>query len=101
MSRRTWLAAFVLAGAAFLFRPAGPAVSAQPISAQDLTTTLDDQTELAVTVYNSDIALVRDVRSLQLARGTTVTRRDGGCPARRTGRAPAAGAVLAVSRCDA
>jgi hypothetical protein len=32
-------------------------------------TTLDDQTELALTVYNSDIALVRDVRNLQLPRG--------------------------------
>jgi len=31
---------------------------------------LDDQLELAVTVYNSDIALVRDVRNLQLPRGT-------------------------------
>ena len=35
------------------------------------TTTLEDQTELAVTVYNSDIALVRDVRSITLARGTS------------------------------
>ena len=34
------------------------------------TTTLDDQTELAVTVYNSDIALVRDVRTLALTQGT-------------------------------
>jgi len=46
------------------------AVAAAP--AQDsATTTLDDQVELAVTVYNSDIALVRDVRNLQLARGTS------------------------------
>src|SRR3954467_4002381 len=36
---------------------------------QDLMTTLDDQSELALTVYNSDIALVRDVRNLQLPRG--------------------------------
>ena len=28
------------------------------------TSTLDDQTELALTVYNSNIALVRDVRTL-------------------------------------
>jgi hypothetical protein len=35
------------------------------------TSTLDDQTELAVTVYNSDIALVRDVRNLDLSRGTS------------------------------
>ena len=36
---------------------------------QDLTTTLTDQAELSLTVYNSDIALVRDVRNLQLTRG--------------------------------
>jgi hypothetical protein len=34
------------------------------------TTTLDDQVDLAVTVYNSDIALVRDVRAIDLTRGT-------------------------------
>ena len=33
------------------------------------SSTLDDQTELAVTVYNSNIALVRDVRNLQLPQG--------------------------------
>jgi hypothetical protein len=38
-------------------------------SGQDLKTTLDDQSELSLTVYNSDIALVRDVRNLQLSRG--------------------------------
>ena len=31
---------------------------------------LDDQVELNVTVYNSDIALVRDVRNLDLPKGT-------------------------------
>jgi hypothetical protein len=36
-----------------------------------VTTTIDDQVELAVTVYNSDIALVRDVRNLTIARGTS------------------------------
>src|SRR5688500_1633897 len=35
------------------------------------TTTLDDQLDLAVTVYNSNIALVRDVRRLTLTRGTS------------------------------
>ena len=51
---------------------AGPApIDEAPIGeGQDLTTTLDDQAELSITVYNSDIALVRDVRNLQLARGT-------------------------------
>ena len=81
MSARTYLAALVVFGGAFLARPEGqPALSAgagvideAPVSTdqngQDLTTTLDDQSELAITVYNSDIALVRDVRNLQLARG--------------------------------
>jgi len=34
------------------------------------TSTADDQVDLAVTVYNSDVALVRDVRTLQIPRGT-------------------------------
>ena len=33
------------------------------------TSTLDDQSELALTVYNSDLALVRDVRTLRLPGG--------------------------------
>src|SRR5215213_6459742 len=45
--------------------------AAEPSPQQDATTTLDDQTELAITVYNSDIALVRDVRNLQLSTGTS------------------------------
>ncbi len=46
------------------------AVRAAPAAAAGQSSTLDDQLELAVTVSNSDIALVRDVRSLQLPRGT-------------------------------
>ena len=42
--------------------------AAPPLEGQD-TSTLDDQTELALTVYNSELALVRDVRNLQLPRG--------------------------------
>lgn len=34
------------------------------------STSLSDQTELALTVYNSNIALIRDVRQLQLPSGT-------------------------------
>ena len=45
-----------------------PAAAPIHASGQD-TTTLDDQVELAVTVYNSDIALVRDVRRLTLPSG--------------------------------
>src|SRR6187399_402592 len=41
-----------------------------PLAApQNGTTTLDDQAELALTVYNSNIALVRDVRNITLASG--------------------------------
>ena len=36
----------------------------------DQSTTLNDQTDLAVTVYNSNIALVRDVRDLSLPKGS-------------------------------
>src|ERR1700690_3445864 len=35
----------------------------------DTTTTLKDQTDLSVTVYNSDLALVRDVRQIDLPAG--------------------------------
>ena len=82
MSARTYLAVATVAGAILLSRPdllpslaAGPEPDANPPvtqspSGQDLTTTLDDQSELSLTVYNSDIALVRDVRNLQLARGS-------------------------------
>jgi hypothetical protein len=81
MSARTYLIVATVAGALFLARPesytqlfAGAEPDANAIaesqSGQDLTTTLDDQAELSLTVYNSDIALVRDVRNLQLSRGT-------------------------------
>ena len=81
MSARTYLASLALLGGALLLQPqAQPTLLAEPEVAgeaplpgsgeQDLTTTLDDQSELAITVYNSDIALIRDVRNLQLARGT-------------------------------
>ena len=38
-------------------------------AAAEQSTSLADQTDLAVTVYNSNIALIRDVRELQLPRG--------------------------------
>jgi hypothetical protein len=72
MSARVWIAVPVLALAA---ASVAPIRSVEPVTAASVsgaqTTTLDDQTELAVTVYNSDIALVRDTRNLQLARGTS------------------------------
>src|SRR5216684_4227736 len=90
MSARLFLAAVVFAAGAVLPRlplpgtvARGPATDRRPTASvsqaakpgatarHGATTTLDDQTELAVTVYNSDIALVRDVRSLTLSRGTS------------------------------
>src|SRR5204862_3080215 len=72
MSGRLWLTSVVIALAvshAFHHPTVLPTLRAAP--QETATTTLDDQTELALTVYNSDIALVRDVRNLQLARGTS------------------------------
>jgi hypothetical protein len=80
MSARTLFAAAFVAGAIVLTGSdarllfAGPEPKEEPpvaegASGQDQTTTLNDQSEVSVTVYNSDIALVRDVRNLQLPRG--------------------------------
>jgi hypothetical protein len=71
MNARLWLVApvLVVAGALFAIREQTTVTAApQAVEGQD-TSTVDDQTELAVTVYNSDLALVRDVRSIQLPRG--------------------------------
>ena len=71
MRTRIWLAAAVVAAALPLSHRATPNVTAAapaPRAGQD-SSTLDDQVDLAVTVYNSDIALVRDVRDIQLPRG--------------------------------
>jgi len=40
-----------------------------PLPSQN-TSTLEDQTELALTVYNADLALVRDVRNVRLPSGS-------------------------------
>jgi hypothetical protein len=70
MRPHLWVAALA-AAAGTLGRPhlVTPA-SEIPAAAQETTATLDDQTELAVTVYNSQLALVRDVRNVRLPRGT-------------------------------
>jgi hypothetical protein len=68
MRVRFWLAALLLTAGAVAPRPFLSKASAAAPPAAD-STTLNDQVELAVTVYNSDIALVRDVRNLHLARG--------------------------------
>jgi hypothetical protein len=72
MHARIWVAAAALAlGAGIAQHRAPQALAADPqaTGGQD-TSTLDDQSELALTIYNSDLALVRDVRTLQLPRGT-------------------------------
>lgn len=80
MSARTVFAAVIAAGAIAFARPDSASVSAgtgpadlppanESASGQDQTTTLDDQQEVSITVYNSDLALVRDVRNLSLPRG--------------------------------
>ena len=72
MSARVWIAVPVLAlvSMSVALNRSVESVTAASVSGAQ-TTTLDDQTELAVTVYNSDIALVRDTRNLQIARGTS------------------------------
>jgi hypothetical protein len=62
------------AGAAFVpsyqaRKKAEPQEKDEVHAGADQSTTLNDQTELAVTVYNSNIALVRDVRQLQMPSG--------------------------------
>src|SRR3989441_2225961 len=71
-----YAAAVLTAGAAMLY-PAAFANRAHMAqekepgrAAADQSTSLNDQTDLNVTVYNSNIALVRDVRNLLLPTGT-------------------------------
>ena len=69
MRGRICVAAMVVAAVVGVSRGSDSGAAAASPIGQD-TTTLDDQVELAVTVYNSDIALVRDVRNVQLAPGS-------------------------------
>ena len=69
-------AAIAIAGAAAFVpayhagrKNAGQEKEAGRSASADQTTSLNDQTELAVTVYNSNIALIRDVRELKLPKG--------------------------------
>ena len=70
MHVRRWMAACALtaaAGAGFALE--NPSTAPAPAAIGQDVTTIDDQVDLAVTVYNSDIALVRDTRNLQLPSG--------------------------------
>jgi hypothetical protein len=72
MTARLWLAAPALVAAgiiAALVNDQAPVAAAPPPAPAQGSSTLDDQTELSLTVYNSNIALVRDVRNLQVPRG--------------------------------
>src|SRR5205807_760310 len=69
MQKRLWLAGLMVAASVAGWRHSGPAVAAAQDTGHN-ESTLDDQVDLAVTVYNSDIALVRDVRNLRLPRGS-------------------------------
>jgi hypothetical protein len=80
MSCRFWVAPLVLT-AGLTLPVSGPAAGGrerapapQNAGAGQGQTTVDDQIDLAVTVYNSDIALVRDVRGLRLPRGVSELR---------------------------
>ena len=66
------IAAIALAAAGASFSPPSSANEAAPVETTtgQHATTLDDQADLSVTVYNSDIALVRDVRNLRLPAGS-------------------------------
>lgn len=71
-TRLLFTALAVISSASLAHRPQPAVTVGTAVSAavrEPGKTTLDDQVELAVTVYNSDIALVRDVRSLQLPAG--------------------------------
>ena len=71
MNARRWLAACALIAVVDAgFSRETTSTAATPGAVGQDATTLDDQVDLAVTVYNSDIALVRDTRNLQLAPGT-------------------------------
>ena len=72
MAVRFWFAvpALALSGALAAQMIDSRLFAQAPAPTQDAST-LDDQTELALTVYNSDLALVRDVRTLRLPRGVS------------------------------
>ena len=70
MRVRVTCAAIVLAVAALSYGFSAPRVAAGPAPAGHNQTTLDDQTDLSLTVYNSDLALVRDTRNISIPSGS-------------------------------
>src|SRR5690349_15003535 len=70
MRARLVFTALICAGIVWFSGEHGPAAGDVKAAAAQGATTLNDQVDLNVTVYNSDIALVRDVRNIELPRGT-------------------------------
>ena len=71
MTGRFWSgAAALVIGGAIVGWQSGRSEAQSQAPTDSRTTTRDDQIDLAVTVYNSNIALVRDVRAIDLTRGT-------------------------------
>ncbi len=67
------LAALALVAAPLVlsFQSIGSQASNQLPKPNDLTTTLEDQEDVSVTVYNSNIGLVKDIRQIRLPKGFT------------------------------
>ena len=63
------IAGIALVPASRAHRTPGPQEKSATPTGQDQSTSQSDQTELSLAVYNSNIALVRDVRQLQLPSG--------------------------------
>jgi hypothetical protein len=63
--------ALAVASPVFFFYSGGGQASSQPPKSHDLTTTLEDQEEVSVTVYNSNIGLVKDIRQISMLKGFT------------------------------
>ncbi len=69
MRIRLCLGALICGAVALFTIGAAPAAAPVPSKPPQNSSTLDDQIDLGLTVYNSDIALVRDVRNVQLPSG--------------------------------
>lgn len=75
-SRRVHRAALMVVAAGTTVAAVGrnPITETRQVEQAPLAATLDDQVDVAVTVYNSNIGLVRDVREVALPSGTTELR---------------------------
>src|ERR1700730_9442538 len=69
MQKHWWITGLALAMSIMVWRHSVQTAAAARDAGHD-DSTLEDQVDLAVTVYNSDVALVRDIRDLQLPRGS-------------------------------